>query len=417
MATNKWLGTATAVAQVDTYTPINVLVGNVFTLTMTGFDGSVQSVNYTAAVATVADVTAGLTSAWNTNADNNALIGSLTAADGTTVLTLTADTAGVEFKALGSATGGTADITEVNTTANAGPNDYSSTANWSEGALPGAADDVFIEDSNVDILYGLDQSAAGTYTSFHAKRTFTGVIGWNGAAGVVGDYLQIRTSKAFIGEHFLPNTASGSGRIKINFGTVASEITQYFMATSLDSPKQAFRMLAVEVGTVLKDVISGSAGIATETGEVSTVANALISKLTSASSDASLVIGSGVTMVDLTCLGGETSLFTTASQFSGTVTSKGGSLVISGSGAVPTLNVDGGAVVPASTGLISTCNIENGSADFTKSVEARTVTTMNLGVNGVLSADIVKGGSGVLTITNGITPIESGRLQFRASQI
>ena len=134
MAINKYLGTATEVSQVDTFTPVNVLVGNVFTLTATGFDGSTLEVSYTAAVATVADVTAGLETAWNLEAaDIDSLAFEITAADGTTELTLTADVAGVAFKVLGTATGGTADITEVTTVSNGGPSDWSDVGNWSLG--------------------------------------------------------------------------------------------------------------------------------------------------------------------------------------------------------------------------------------------------------------------------------------------
>jgi len=409
MAINKWQPTETTAAQVDTFTPVNVGIGNVFTLTMTGYDGTVETVSYTAAAATVADVTAGLETAWNTS--TGTLISTLTAADGTTVLTLTADTAGVAFKVLGTATGGTADITEVNTTENAGPNSWDDPTNWSEGTIPGAtaAEDTFVENSNVDILYGLDQSgASNVLNTLHITKTYTGKIGWNGSGSLIGDYLQLKTAKAFIGEFSDPGTASGSGRIKLDFGTTACDVIVYDLANPVDSNKQAFRMLANNAATDIKEIRSGSVGIAAGTGETSTIGDVLVSYETSRGTDAVLVVGAGVTMADLNCIGGQTSLKCAATN----VTSKGGTLVISGTGTIGTLEVDGGAVKPVSGGTITTCKVKSGSADFTASAEARTVTTMEL-TSGTLQFD-----REVVTITNETRPESgAGRVQWRSSNI
>ena len=194
MATNKWLGTATAVVQLDTYTPANANTGDEYILTLSVHDGSTIVVSFTVAgTETVAAVTAGLHAAWTASGAS----AYATSADGTTELTLTGITAGVEFNVAPSivdGSGGAAPtLVKVETTANAGPNDWSSADNWTDG-VPNAADDIFIEDSAVSILYGLDQSAAGTMTSLHINRTYTGLIGWNGTAGLIGDYLQLRVS-------------------------------------------------------------------------------------------------------------------------------------------------------------------------------------------------------------------------------
>jgi uncharacterized delta-60 repeat protein/RHS repeat-associated protein len=78
----------TTVKQLDTFIPANVEVGDIFELTITSPDGSTSvTISYTAAAATVADVTAGLTAAWNGSAD--ALVNSLTATDNGASLSLT----------------------------------------------------------------------------------------------------------------------------------------------------------------------------------------------------------------------------------------------------------------------------------------------------------------------------------------
>jgi hypothetical protein len=413
MAINKWLGTATAVSQVDTYTPADPNTGDIYFLTYNGFDGADIEVSFTVAgTETVAAVTAGLHAAWTASAAS----GFATSTDGTTELTLTAITAGSAFNVTPSifdGSGGSAPtLPRVATTKNEGPQDWSSTANWSEGTIPGATagEDTFVEDSDVDILYGLDQSGAGEIlSSLRIKKTYTGKIGWNGATGLVGDYLQLKATTATVGEHFSPVNANGSGRIKIDFGDEPVSVAVLFMANSTDSPKPAFRMLANDVFSVISDIRKGSVGLANDTGEISTIASALISYDTSSATDASLEIGPGVTIDDLKCLGGDTYLKSAAA----TVTSEGGSLTISGTGAIATLNIDGGAVTPVSTGTITTCTISSGSADFTPSPEARTVTTLTLEGPGLLMYD-----KDIVTITSKIEPpTGAGRQQIRASKV
>lgn len=118
MATNYYLGTTTARQQVVTVTPANVEVGDIFRLTLTLDDSSVITITFTATAATVANVTAGLTAAWN--ASLNPWVAAITAADNTTNLTLTADVAGVPFSLTTStANGGAVDdqtLTAVVTT-------------------------------------------------------------------------------------------------------------------------------------------------------------------------------------------------------------------------------------------------------------------------------------------------------------
>ena len=77
------------VAQVWAVTPANVEMWDVFTAIVNG-----TTVNYTAAAATVADVTAGLTAAINAN---GTVAGAVTAADTGSEVTVTADTAGTAF--------------------------------------------------------------------------------------------------------------------------------------------------------------------------------------------------------------------------------------------------------------------------------------------------------------------------------
>lgn len=133
MATNKWTGNAAAVAQVDTFTPASVTIGNTFTLSC-----STKSITFTATAATVANVTAGLTSL--VNASTIPEFQEVVAADATTALTLTSRTAGVVFTITSSAAQGAGSggmtLTRAATTTSSGPNDWNVAGNWTAGVVP-----------------------------------------------------------------------------------------------------------------------------------------------------------------------------------------------------------------------------------------------------------------------------------------
>src|SRR5581483_2527322 len=55
-------------------------------------------------------------------------------------------------------------------------------ANWDTGAVPVLGDDIYIENSNVSILYGTDGASTGVYSTFlmatlNIAASFTGQLG------------------------------------------------------------------------------------------------------------------------------------------------------------------------------------------------------------------------------------------------
>jgi len=246
MTTIHWRGDAAAVAQVTRVTPANVEVGDVFTLTVNN-----KSVSYTAAAATVADVTAGLTAAWNNS--TAAEMAEVTAADDTTHITLTADSAGVPFTVSASTTDGggndTQTLTATEITASAGPLHWDTAANWVGGVVPANSDDVYLEQSEASIRYGLDQSAV-TLASLNIAASFTGEIGLprinsSGATGYVeyrGRDLQIGATNLNIGY----GEGDGSGSMRIDTGANQTAVVVQNTGTPAeeDSPALAERMPA-----------------------------------------------------------------------------------------------------------------------------------------------------------------------------
>ena len=411
MADNLWLGTASAVAQVDTFTPATVEVNDVFTLTATAEDGSTTAaVSFTATATTVANVCTGLAAAWN--ASTNALHTPITAADGVTEITLTADTAGVPFYVASTTTDGggndTQTLTRAATTANSGPNDWNTAANWSLAAVPVATNAVYFENSAISVTYGLYAAAAIELASLTIAQTYTGTIGTTSA------YMQIESALVDIGAYYGTASPAGSGRIRLNLGTLATAITIHNSATTATDTNYApIRLLCVNAANVI-NARKGTVSIADDApGEVSTVATINVSYVSSVSSDANVIIGSGVTLTALTKTGGAVMLGCAAT----TVTQSGGTLATAGSGAITTLNADGGTVTTNGTGAITTANISGGTVylnstgtignlvitgspviSFAQSNAARTVTDASIDGSASITVD-----PDVVTLTDDIS--------------
>ena len=390
MARNVFLGGATAVAQVDTFTPANVQIGDVFTLTATAEDGSTTvAISFTATAATVANVTAGLTAAWN--ASTNALCTPITAADQTTSMKLTADTAGQPFYVSSSTTDGgganTQTLSRAATTANAGPYDWNTAANWLTGAVPTTGDHVYIDGRAANkIIYGLDQDAV-TLASLHIGQGMIYEI------GTLTYPLRVGATLLFIGEPAEDgSTAAGSALVNLNLSSIQSTIHGYATrntGTSGYPPVQIAGTHASNTAT-LKD---GFYGFGTSTPHESYTMDVNVT------GRAKVVLGTGGTVatVNVSKMGGEVLLKCAAT----TINQDAGKLVTEGTGAITTLKAGGEAVLN-STGTITNLYAEgSGVAKFTESAAARTVTNAFIvGPNAQILADNGKALS--VTFTNGI---------------
>lgn len=362
-----WIGGTTAVPMVDRFTPANVEIGDVFTLTATAEDGTTTAaVNFTATAATVANVTAGLVVAWN--ASTNSLHTGITAADATTSLTLTADTAGVPFSVAGSATDGgglnTQTLTRAAVTPNAGPNDFGTAANWSSGAVPVDADSVTIDGrSTKEITYGLNQSSVDL-ASLRIKQANAYNV------GTTSYYLRIGATSVKIGEPAEDGATNASGAqvINLDLGTAgASTVEVYNTRNTGSGGLPVLNLKGAHASHVLR-VRAGSVGIATikpdDTANFPVVST----------NGGYLKIASGTSaLTTLTQSGGKVRLEAAAT----TVDQTAGELQTEGSGTITTANI-GGKCIPNSTGTITTLNVQDkGLVDFGHSDAARTVTNAN----------------------------------------
>jgi len=388
MPTKYWLGTADAVAQVDTVQVTADDAATTYMITIGGVDVSVSGTG-----TGVNDTASALSAALN--ASSHPYFAAVTWSAATDTVTGTADTAGVPFVASSSVSGGTGTIGAVtNSTPNAGPNVWGTATNWSDGSAPGDGDTVIIADSSVNICWGLAQDDV-ELGKLDIRKTYTGKIGLdytrfatsaNGATysstpkrEYREDYLTIDSALVEIGEHVGPGTPAGSGRIKLDLGSYAAAVTVHGTASiSSETGRYAVRLLCDNAATTL-DVRYAPAGVAVANeipGETSTIGSV---RVTDTSATSRVVLGDGVTITTWEQWGGTNVLAAAATVT--TVSVYGGDLVVEGDDyTITTLNVYAGTVRDnhdAAGTAITTANIYGGTLDGAQSTTARTWATVN----------------------------------------
>jgi hypothetical protein len=394
MSTRIWQGGAAAVAQVANATFGTYDVATTRTITIGGVGvGAVDSGGtLTAALTALAVVL---------NASTHPYFAAITWSSNATQIIGTADVAGVPFVFLASVSGGTGSVSNTYTvaTASAGPNDWSTAGNWSGQTLPVDADTVIFKESSVSVAWGLDQSTINP-ALLRIDQTYTGLIGLrrdqfaraidgtNLDTSVVeyrSQYLSIGPTIAELGQNFTSQASSGSGRLKLNFGTDACTCIVYNTASNpSDQGQTAVQILADDNATdVFVRLAPGGVGVAIGPGEVSTVRLISVSDTTTASK---VYAGPGVTLTTWAQKGG-VNLMSPAATVT-TTTVEGGTLTVEGSQVLTTVNVFGGTLNSNTTGTIGTLNLDGTSAvvDFQQSNQPRTVTTTNL-KRGTFKAD------------------------------
>lgn len=379
MATLRWKGTAPAVAQVSTLTPGGTIeVGDLFLVTIGD-----HTISYAAIGTSVASVCAGLTAALA--ASTVPQFSELTFTDSTTHVTAAAKTAGKPFTITVDTTEGNGDPADDQTfdvdtiTPSAGPNDWSTPANWSTGTVPDTGDHVVIENSAVDILYGINQDGI-TLGSLTIAASFTGKIGLpkinsGGYAEYRPDYLAIGATTVTIGD----GVGSGSGRIKLDTGTGQTTLNVRGMANTIEPGVEALLWKGTHASNSVQ-VSRGSVGIAVFAGESATVATLSVGYRSNQASDSSVKCGGNATLTTVNQSGG----FLTIASNAATITMTAGELTIT-AGAFTTINIRGGKVIYKSTGTASSVTVgKGGELDFTQDMRGRTITSLDLSAGATL---------------------------------
>jgi hypothetical protein len=362
MADNRWTSRQAKTAQLNTVTPASVGVGNTFTLTINS-----KTATFTATDTTVATVTAGLVALWN--AEDEGEMEEVTAADGTTALTLTADKAGTPFTQTSSASGGTASLTTVATTANKSPNDVNDALNWTDG-VPTAADVLVLDagGSGESLWWNLSALSAVTVTSLTRRRTFTGKVGlpeFNEDGS--HSYFEYRATELAIGATTMlieQPSSDETEHVKINNGTIQTTLTiNGEGASQLGAERMWWR------GTHASNVANVNNGsLAVSPTNLNTATIATLRAETS-----TVRCGSAVTLTTVTSIDSTLEINSSVTTF----TQRGDAAVATFQGAavLTTANVFEGTLIWKSSGAITTLTPGPGcTIDFSQATGAVTVT-------------------------------------------
>jgi hypothetical protein len=253
--------------------------------------------------------------------------------------------------------------------------DWGTAGNWSTGSVPVAADDVVIQGipgSSLANIAAYDASAV-TLASLTISMTYTGTIGNTGAGA--STYLKVSATAWTIGTPATDGSqAQGSGRIKIDFGSVQFTGTIYntSVATS-DTGSPPVQIKGTHASNKLY-TLGGKTGVATATpGETST-----LTQLDVVGNSAQVVCGSGVTLTTINASGG--SRVTTNSAITTLNVGSGSVVTTYGSVAVTTLNNSGVVMLNNRNGGTAATTINNygtGFLDVSGGPAALTVGTLN----------------------------------------
>jgi hypothetical protein len=417
MAIVYWIGKAAAVAQVGNTVVTAYDAATTYILTVNG-----QTVSALGDTDTTATAVA-LALAWNTS--THPYFTGVTASNSTNTVILTADTAGVSFTTTSSVTGGTGTIGAVSTpTANAGPNDWSTAGNWSGGSVPVNSDTAVLENTTDNIAWGLDQSAV-TLTELRILRSYSGLLGLpqgtyatssdgasvsTAAVEYRDDYLKVGATALNIGGLSGVANELGSGRIKIDLGSVQTTATVFGSdGTPTDTDHESVRLLGTHASNML-NVVGGNVGTATENaGQVSTWTEINVNQPDDAGSVA-MNIGLGCTLTTLNISGG---VMVNRGANATTVNKNGGTYTVFGSATHTTVNNSVGTFNHNSNGTITTL-VTGGRYDTRGDPRDKTITNCTVTPGYEILANT--GNPLSVTFTNGIdfskSTVEDGILDI-----
>lgn len=346
MATIFWRGDAAPVAQVatatitayDVATTYKVTIGNKVVSTL-GTGGTVT----TTAAALVALL----------NASTIPEIAEVTWSNVAGAISGTSDTPGKPFTAVSSVSGGTGTFGAfADTTPSSGPEDWSTAANWSGGAVPVSNDTVYIQNTTGSIKYGLNQSSV-SLTALFSDSTFTGALGLPDV-NADGDtpYFEYRPRQLQIdlqNFHVGLGKGNGSAMIRVKTGTVVMTANIYNTANNALTDPPPVRIETGVANNTLNH-IAGRVGVAFDGATAAKFTTVALGSVSNPNGQAVLEVGNGATIGTVTVDGGELSTLSSVT----TLNQYGGQVTLLGTAAITALNGDGGTLYWQAASIIGT---------------------------------------------------------------
>lgn len=261
-----------------------------------------------------------------------------------------------------------------------GPWHWDNAFNWSTAAIPIAADEVYVEDPNMRILYGLPTSVS--LGKFWMRYGVLGLPDRN-----ANGYSEYRNTRAaFTCTDVQIGVQEGKGPALCRLDLLAAASVVVIFGSQVSNTAAAVDIVCNNASATAT-VISGQLSIADGGDETSTIGTVRCS------TTGALTIGRGVTVT--TCQSAGNTLIQ-ANVTNLTVTS--GTTVLSGTATVTTLTINGGTCIDKSSGTITTGVVGPGTLDCSQDNRTRTITNLQLKKGGVFRDPY-----NVVTVTNGVT--------------
>lgn len=362
MASISWVGGAVATAQVQSY----AFGGTWETDDIVRLTIGQKTVNVTAASATTNTVIDNVVTAWNALSSSvYPEFAEITASRSSSNLILTMDTAGKPFtctitplesdgSAAGAQTIGGAGVATTGTasTASSGPEDVSTAANWSAGAIPVNGDTVTIDREGARLKYGLNQSTiALAALNILAKDVEIGLPKKNADSTSYpeyrDDYWKISATSVYV--------STASNRVKLNLGSTQTTYEQDASGSGTEQYVPAVLLRGTHASNVWT-INKGVAGLAFFAGETASLYTLNVGK------GVTVTLGSGCTNYTLNNYGGKLYVNSAIATALNHPSSSGGTTTIEGSGAVAQVTAQSGQVNYNTTGELQGDTVLGGSA-------------------------------------------------------
>lgn len=352
------IGAAQAISQVDTVTMTGTFAA---TETVT-IKVDAASVTYTCGGSeTVSTVAAALLALCQASSDARFKEITWTAAAG--VVTATS-TPGVPVTITASDTAASGAATKASVSAATGPHHWDNAENWSTGAVPTTADEVFIQDSAIALRYGLPTSL--TLGKFVHDRGELGLP--ERSASGYDEYRPTRAVFTCLDCTFGTGPDVGPALSRVDLASGASIVAVYGSKSRRDS--SAIDILCNNAAAEI-NAIAGQVSIAAAGDETSQAATIRIG------AQASAIIGNGVTVASIYSSGN-----TQVNCPATTLTVDGGTTTTLGSEVVTNFLVRGGTLIHKSDGTVTAATVGPGRIDLSRDMRTKTITTLTLKKDG-----------------------------------
>ncbi len=292
------------------------------------------------------------------------------------VITATS-TAGIPIEVASAETAASGSITDATPQAATGPNHWDDVENWSTGAVPTTADEVYVDRESIALLYGLPTSLS--LGKFVHSRGQVGLPDNNASGGV-----EYRATRAvFTCTDVTIGFASGIGPSlsRLDLASGAAVVTVFGSKTVNNG--SAVDLLLNNAGASVA-ILSGQVAINPSSAGTTTVGTIRVAN------EGNCYIGPGTTVTTVITTG-----TTTLAASATTLTIDAGVTTIKEAAAITTLNLRGGTLVHKSSGTIATANVGPGTLDCSQDIRPRTITNMTLNKGGVFRDQYT-----AMTITN-----------------